>query len=145
MNKAEINYIMDIAKLTAKRSSAVRLQVGAVVLDKDDNYVASGYNGTIRGYKTNYNGKVDETGNIITDPTLTVHAECNVIAHAARRGISLNGGTVFCTHSPCTMCTMLMIQSGIKKVVYAELHHSFVDTENLYGDYIKLTKWSDSP
>jgi dCMP deaminase len=170
---AEIDFLMGVAELAATRSSARRLQVGAVVTDSNLNIVASGYNGTVRGFHTNdcekkvYHSSetmsfgtpwVDKTiypfsvkvhqgdeyedhYRLVTDEAITIHAEQNLIAHAARRGISIDGGTVVLTHSPSTKCASLLIQCGNKEIVYNSKHRSFDETNSLYGNYIKLTQF----
>lgn len=146
MNIKDKQFMMDIAARASLDSHAVRLKVGGVVTDANGNFVASAYNGTVRGFETNICEKniVDGDGKIqlVTDESITVHAEQNLITHAARRGISINGGTAFLTHSPCTKCTSLLIQCGIKEIIYDQQHRSFDETTELYGRYVKLTKWS---
>lgn len=160
MSKKDIQLMMDIAVRAAKNSSAVRLKVGGVVTDVRGNLVASGYNGTVRGFHTNvcevkvYESFCEDVADfpyqdglgkyrLVTDENITIHAEQNLIAHAARRGVSIDAGVVFLTHSPCTKCTSLLLQCGIREIVYNELHHSFDETTELYGRYIKLTKWGN--
>jgi dCMP deaminase len=141
----EVDFLMGVAELAATRSSARRLQVGAVVTDSSLNIVASGYNGTVRGFHTN-DCEFEQYSDyacgpvLVTDENITIHAEQNLITHAARRGISIDGGTVVLTHSPCTKCTSLLIQCGIKEIVYNSKHRSFDETNSLYGNYIKLTQ-----
>jgi dCMP deaminase len=167
----EIDFLMGVAELAATRSAAKRLQVGAVVTDSSLNIVASGYNGTVRGFHTNdcetkifhrdeipwsfgdspvdkniYPYSADSYTHpdyrLVTDESITIHAEQNLIAHAARRGISIDGGTVVLTHSPCAKCAALLIQCGIKEIVYNSKHRSFDETNSLYGNYIKLTQYA---
>ena len=79
---------------------------------------------------------------LVTKPD-TIHAEPNLIAHAARRGISIDGGTVFLTHSPCMPCAALMIQAGIKEVYFLEEHRSYQETQAKYSNlFRKLEKWT---
>jgi dCMP deaminase len=160
VKKAEQEFLLDIAKLAAERSTAVRLKVGAVVADSFGNLIASGYNGSIIGGDNNLEYKVyapargpqqpsaeynftDTKGpyKLVTKDS-TIHAEQNLIAHAARRGISINNGTIFVTHSPCEKCTTLMIQCGIVEVVYIDEHRSFKQVSEEYGNRITLTKWN---
>lgn len=165
MKTEEQRFLLEVARLASARSTGVRLKVGAVVADYAGNLIATGYNGSIRGgdncleYKV-YAGEHDRGMNL--DPTTdynmydrlgwyklvtkdsTIHAEQNLIAHAARRGISINGCTVFVTHSPCEKCTTLMIQSGISEVVYIDEHRSLAGVSKEYGSRIKLTKWNNN-
>lgn len=140
INQAELDYLMGVAKLTASRSKAIRLQVGAVVTDSKFNAVAAGFNGTVRGYHTN-NCEHMVDGQLVTDDRLTIHAEQNAIAHAARRGISIDGGIAVLTHSGCCKCTSLLIQCGITEIVHNTEHRSFEEVNDLYGKYIRLRKY----
>lgn len=160
MKRSEEQFLMDVAKLSGARSKAIRLKVGAVVTDREGNFVATGYNGGIRGLENEQLEKrvyqCDETnplqdscypyddslGNyrLVTDENIVIHAEQNVLMHAARRGISIDGGSVFVTHSPCSKCTGLMIQAGIKEVIYNETYRLHDEVEDQYGHYIKFRK-----
>lgn len=163
MKTEEKRFLLEVAKLAAARSTGVRLKVGAVVADAMGNLIATGYNGSIRGgdncleYKvyapknsvdTGPNQEYDSYDGLswykLVTKDSTIHAEQNLIAHAARRGVSINGCKVFVTHSPCEKCTTLMIQSGISEVVYIDEHRSLADVSEEYGSRIKLTKWSNS-
>lgn len=159
MKHSDEKFLMDVALLAADRSKALRLQVGAVVTDANGDMIATGYNGGIRGLKDEvlekkiyfhnelgdldkYNYQ-DENGlfRLETDETVTIHAEMNVLMHAARRGISVNNGTVFVTHSPCAKCTSLMIQAGIKEVVYNAEYRLHDEVSAQYGEYIRFRKF----
>ena len=155
MKTNEKEFLLDIARLAANRSHAVRLKVGAVVSDTSGNIIAAGFNGTIKGFHTNscevknYQSDspthIDKDGigyALVTDEATTIHAEQNLISHAARRGISINGGIVFSTHSPCAKCCSLLIQCGISEMIFLEEHRSFDAVQSLYGSYIKLIKWN---
>ena len=162
MKQKDKKFMMDIAARASEDSHAVRLKVGGVVTDARGNFVASGYNGTVRGFHTNdceikvhdslkaarpeYVYPYEDSYGVfrlVTDEAITIHAEQNLIAHAARRGVSIDGGTVFLTHSPCTKCTSLLIQCGIAEVVFKEKHKTYDESESLYEKYIKLTQWSE--
>ena len=103
---------MDIALLISKRSTCTRRQVGAIAV-KDNRTIASGYNGVLPGWDPSTG--LDEEGN-----SKTVHAEANLIAYSAKQGIALEGSTIYLTLSPCEKCAELLIQSGIKEVVFLE-------------------------
>jgi len=111
MHKFDILY-MDIAKRIAEMSFSSRSKVGCVIV-KGDNIIAFGWNGMPRGYPNEC-----ETNNITHDEV--IHAEENAICKAARQGIPLNGATLYITLSPCQHCSKLILQSGIKKVIYLE-------------------------
>lgn len=154
MKIEEKQFLLEVAKLAAKRSHAIRLKVGAVVSDAEGNLIATGFNGTVRGYDNDAGEfreydvgpftHTDGRGNpyrVTTDHDMMIHAEQNLVAHAARRGISIRNGTVLGTHSPCMKCCSLLIQCGIVEMIFSEKHHSFSDVEATYGRYITLTHW----
>ena len=108
---------MEVAESFAKLSSAVRLQVGAIVV-KDDRIVSIGYNGMPTGWDN-----CCEDENNKSKPEV-LHAETNAIAKLARSGESGLGATLFVTHAPCIDCAKLIYQSGITTVYYAEEYRS---------------------
>jgi len=109
MNKLDTVFI-NIAKETSTLSHCVRSKVGAVLV-KDGNIISFGYNGTPAGMD-NACEKND-----VTLPHV-IHAECNSILKAAKTGNSVDGSTLYLTLSPCLDCSKLILQSGIKRVVY---------------------------
>jgi dCMP deaminase len=107
-----LDLYKDVVKLLANASKDKRLKVGAILL-KDGRIVATGYNGQIRGQP---HDPIMQDGHDIS----TVHSEMNIIAFCSKQGISTNDCMMLTTHSPCQICTKLMIQAGIKKVYYIE-------------------------
>ena len=154
MNKSHLNILMNMAFGAASRSKAERKKVGFVLVDANDSVIDYGYNGSVRGHEidvpefrvrnTQCPTNHDEEGPYepVTDESMMIHAEWNAIAHAARRGISTQGGSGVGTLSPCMKCTGLLIQCGLKEVIYDDEHRSFSEVEKTYGRYIKLTKWN---
>ena len=113
---------MKTARLFAEHSSAVRKQVGAVIV-KDDRIISIGYNGMPSGWDNdceNYFG-LDLKGNptLVTKPEV-LHAESNAIAKLAKSTESGDGASMFITCSPCIDCAKMIYQSGIKEVFYGE-------------------------
>lgn len=102
-----------IALLFAKRSTCKRGQVGAVAV-KDNRIIASGYNGSPSGLPHCNN----DSCNLEAGCLNTIHAEANLIAFAARAGISLEGSILYCTHAPCKKCAELIVQAGFGQVKY---------------------------
>ena len=102
-----------MAKIWAENSYCIRRQVGALLV-KDKMIISDGYNGTPAGFE---NICEDEDGK--TKPYV-LHAEANAISKIAKSGNSSNGATLYVTTSPCIECAKLIIQAGIKRVVYAE-------------------------
>ena len=125
-------YFMEIANVVAKRSNCSRRHVAAVIV-KDRHILSSGYNGTPHGTKNCFEGGCPRcSGKVASgthlDECLCVHAEQNAICQAARYGINVADSTIYITLSPCLTCTKLIINAGIKEVVYAGDYTNFVDT-----------------
>ena len=106
---------LEITKTIANQSYAKRLQVGAIVV-KDNSIVSYGFNGNLPTLE-NVCESVKEDGTMETLPTVC-HAEMNSISKAAKSTVSIEGATMYCTHSACFECAKLVIQSGIKRFVY---------------------------
>lgn len=102
-----------MARIWAENSYCKRRQVGALVV-KDKMIISDGYNGTPSGFEN-----VCEDANGITKPYV-LHAEANAITKLARSGNNSDGSTLYVTASPCIECAKLIIQSGIRRVVYGE-------------------------
>ena len=104
---------LDMARIWAQNSYCQRRQVGALVV-KDGMIISDGYNGTPSGFEN-----VCEDDNNVTKPYV-LHAEANAITKLARSSNNSEGATIYITASPCIECAKLIIQSGIKRVVYGE-------------------------
>ena len=111
-NKFDLSYL-EMAQVWAKNSYCKRKQVGALIV-KDRMIISDGYNGTPSGFE---NVCEDEIG--ATKPYV-LHAEANAITKVAKSGNSSEGSTLYVTASPCLECSKLIIQAGIKRVVYHE-------------------------
>ena len=112
MNKFDDKYLR-MAAIWAQNSYCKRRQVGALIV-KDRMIISDGYNGTLSGFE---NVCEDESG--VTKPYV-LHAEANAITKVAKSGNSSEGATLYITASPCIECAKLIIQSGIKRVVYSD-------------------------
>ena len=112
MGKFDDKY-MDMAAIWASNSYCKRRQVGALLV-KDRMIISDGYNGTPSGFEN-----VCEDENGVTKPYV-LHAEANAITKVAKSGNSSAGATLYVTASPCMECSKLIIQSGIKRVVYRD-------------------------
>jgi dCMP deaminase len=104
---------LEMARIWAKNSYCTRRQVGALVV-KNNMIISDGYNGTPSGFEN-----VCEDDNGITKPYV-LHAEANAITKLARSNNNSEGATIYITASPCIECAKLIIQAGIKRVVYGE-------------------------
>ncbi|MBN1295905.1 cytidine/deoxycytidylate deaminase family protein [bacterium] len=118
-------YFMEIVFLIARRSTCLRRHVGAVIV-KDNQILATGYNGVPTGipHCEDQGGCLREILHVPSgqrhELCRGLHAEQNAIIQAAVHGSSIRGGTLYCTTMPCIVCTKMIINAGIKKVVYAE-------------------------
>ena len=115
-------YFIAIAMMAATRSTCLRRQVGAVIT-RDRQIVSTGYNGapsnTAHCLET---GCLRESLGVPSGERQEMcrgsHAESNAIAQAARMGIATDGATIYCTHEPCSLCTKVILNSGIVRVIY---------------------------
>ena len=132
MKQKFIEAYMDVAERFAQLSSAVRLQVGAIVV-KDDRIISIGYNGMPSGWDNcceTYIGSFPEREGTPRDSSLyktkpeVIHAESNAISKLARGTESGEGATMFVTHQPCIDCAKLIYQSGIATVYYKNEYRS---------------------
>ena len=109
-HKLDLRYLR-MAQIWAENSYCKRRQVGALVV-KDKMIISDGYNGTPSGFEN-----VCEDDNNLTKPYV-LHAEANAITKLARSSNNSDGSTLYVTASPCIECAKLIIQSGIRQVVY---------------------------
>ena len=110
MEKFDQRYL-EMAGIWARNSYCKRRQVGALIV-KDKMIISDGYNGTPSGFEN-----ICEDENGVTKPYV-LHAEANAITKVAKSGNSSEGATFYVTASPCLECSKLIIQAGIKRVVY---------------------------
>ena len=112
MDKFDRRYL-EMASVWARNSYCKRRQVGALLV-KDRMIISDGYNGTPSGFENQC-----EDVNGVTKPYV-LHAEANAITKVAKSGNNSAGATLYITDSPCMECAKLIIQSGIRRVVYAD-------------------------
>ena len=107
-------YFLQIAEKVSSRATCDRLHVGAVIV-KNKNILSTGYNGSISGTP-----HCDDAGHLLVGGhcVRTVHAEANAIVQAARNGVCVDGATIYATFLPCWNCFKLIINAGIKRIVY---------------------------
>ncbi|GAM10026.1 deoxycytidylate deaminase [Geobacter sp. OR-1] len=115
-------YFMEITHLVAKRSTCLRRQVGAVLV-KDRNILATGYNGAPSGVAHCLDvGCLREQMGVPSgerhELCRGLHAEQNAIIQAAKHGTSIEGATLYSTTMPCIICSKMVINAGIKRIVY---------------------------
>ena len=118
---------MELAQLVASWSSCYQLnrQVGAVIV-KDKRILTTGYNGASSGIMSCKDKgeclrkKLNIPSGTRAELCYAVHAEQNAIVQAAKLGVSVEGATIYVTHQPCSICAKMIINSGIKRIVYKE-------------------------
>ena len=112
----DIRYLK-MARVWAENSYCVRRQVGALLV-KDKMIISDGYNGTPSGFEN-----ICENDMGVTKPYV-LHAEANAITKVAKSANNCDGATLYVTTSPCMECSKLIIQAGIKRVVFSEKYHN---------------------
>lgn len=115
-------YFMNIAKVVASRSNCMKRHVAAVIV-KDKRIISTGYNGTPRGIRNCSEGGCPRCnqfadGGTRLDECLCSHGEENAIVQAAYHGICIKGAILYTTFAPCLMCTKMIINAGLKEVIY---------------------------
>lgn len=113
---------MQMAQVVAGRSTCLRRQVGAVIV-KDKQILSTGYNGSPSGLshcaQTGcLRQKLGIPSGERTEICRAVHAEQNALIQAAKHGVSIDGADIYTTVQPCVLCTKLIINAGIKRVIY---------------------------
>ena len=135
--KFDLRYIQ-MARIWARNSYCKRRQVGALLV-KDRMIISDGYNGTPSGFE---NDCEDENGQ---SKPYVLHAEANAITKVAKSNNSSDGATLYITDSPCMDCAKLIIQAGIKRVVYGDDYRITDGIELLEKAGIEIVKISDVP
>lgn len=120
MERSEKNHLLDLrylrmARIWSENSYCRRRKVGALLV-KEKMIISDGYNGTPSGFPN-----VCENEDDVTYPYV-LHAEANAITKVARSNNSSEGSTLYVTASPCIECAKLIIQAGIKRIVFSELY-----------------------
>jgi dCMP deaminase len=131
-------YFMDIAHAVAKRGNCVRRRVAAVAV-KDNRIISTGYNGTPRGVKNCFEGGCPRcaseapSGADLGD-CICSHAEENAITQATYHGIATRDATLYSTLSPCLLCAKMIINAGIREVVYEDEYEFNKQTRALFRE-----------
>ena len=134
---------MQMAQLTAQRSTCLRRKVGAVIV-KDKHIIATGYNGAPRGLKhcVELGGCLREKLKIPSgqrhELCRALHAEQNAIIQAATLGQSIEDGTIYITHQPCAICAKMIINAGLKRIVVKEGYPDDLSVEILDEAGLKI-------
>lgn len=130
-------YFMEIARAVAKRSTCDRGRVSCVIA-RDKQILVTGYAGAPKGLP-----HCDEVGHLIKTVThengeqtqhcmRTCHAEQNAIVQAAKIGVAIDGGTLYCKMTPCAACAKMIINAGIKRIVCEKHYRVAAESEELF-------------
>ena len=132
-------YFMEIASTVAKRATCDRGRSGCIIV-KNRQILVTGYVGSPRGLPHCddvghlFKKTIHEDGSVTNHCVRTVHAEQNAITQAARLGIALEGGTLYCRMTPCRTCAMLIINCGIERVVCEFKYHTGAESEAMFKE-----------
>jgi dCMP deaminase len=142
-------YFMEIAHTVSKRATCDRGRSGCVIV-KDKQILVTGYVGSPNGLPHcddighQMKKMLHEDGTVSEHCVRTVHAEQNAICQAAKRGIALDGSTLYCRMTPCRVCAMLIINCGIKRVVCEKKYHAGAESEEMFATAgVKLEFFSE--
>ncbi len=131
-------YFMNIAHVVKSRGNCVRRKVAAIVV-KDHRVISTGYNGTPRGVQNCFEGGCERCAGDTPSgeglgECICSHAEENAITQAAYHGIAVREASLYCTLSPCLMCAKMIVNSGIKEVIYDEEYCFTEQTRALFAE-----------
>ena len=134
-------YFLAITRAVATRATCSRRSVGAVIV-KDKRILSTGYNGAPIGMRhCDHSSGGDMVNGHCARST---HAEQNAIVQAARHGISIAGGTMYCTDHPCLTCAKLAINAGLVRVVYEELYPDELAAQMLAEAGVQLERMTET-
>lgn len=150
MDKWDKRFV-EMAKLVGSWSSCYQQNrhVGAVIV-KDKRILATGYNGAPSSVKSCVEKgeclrrKLDIPSGTRHELCYAVHAEQNAVCQAAKMGISLEGATIYVTHQPCTICTKIIINAGIKKLIYVEGYPDEFSMQILSESGVEVVKYEEN-
>ncbi len=140
-------YFMEITRIVARRSTCLRRSVGAVLV-KDRNILATGYNGAPSGVahclevgclRDRMGVQSGERHELCRG----LHAEQNAIIQAAKHGTSINGATLYCTTMPCVICSKVLINAGIQRIVFSEGYPDCLAGEMIEEAGIETVRFDD--
>ena len=139
-------YFMEIACLVARRSTCLRRRVGAVMV-KGKNILATGYNGTPSGIThCEQVGCLRQQLNVPSgerhELCRGLHAEQNAIIQAAKHGINIADATLYCTNSPCIICSKMLINAGVQRIIYQEGYPDLLSMEMLAESGVEVLEFS---
>jgi dCMP deaminase len=138
-------YFMDMTHLVKARGTCPRRRVGAVIV-KDKRVLTTGYNGAPRNFPHPVDvgclrDELQIPKGMMADICPCLHAEQNAILQAATTGVSIEGGDLFCTTQPCTQCSRMLANCGIRRVVFEEEYPDPLATGILTTAGVELWRW----
>jgi len=139
---------MEMAALTAQRSTCLRRHVGAIIV-KDKHIVATGYNGAPKGIKhcSERDGCIRQKMNVPSgerhELCMALHAEQNAIIQAATLGQSIEKATIYITHQPCVICAKMIINAQIRRIVVREGYPDQLSVDILGEAGLKIVMLGD--
>lgn len=138
-------YFMEMASVVSKRSTCLRRKVGAILV-KDRHILSTGYNGAPKGFR-----HCIDVGCVRQDMDIRsgerhelcrgLHAEQNAIIQAAVFGISISGSVLYCTNTPCVVCVKMLINAGVKEIIYAGDYPDELAKKMLEESHIKIKRF----
>ncbi|RLF29900.1 MAG: cytidine deaminase [Thermoplasmata archaeon] len=138
-------YFMEMAHVVAKRSTCLRRKVGAILV-KDKHILSTGYNGAPKGLK--HCSEVGCLREKLRVPSgqrhelcRGLHAEQNAIIQAAVFGVSIEGSTLYCTNAPCVVCAKMLINAGVREIVFSGDYPDDLAKKMLEESNIKIKKF----
>jgi dCMP deaminase len=139
------SYFMEIAEIVSKRSTCLRRKVGAVIV-KDKRILSTGYNGAPMGLthcrdKGCLREKLNVSSGERHELCRGLHAEQNAIIQAAYHGVRIEGGVLYSTHLPCSICMKMLINAGIRSIIYKEGYPDDLSLELISEAEVELKKF----
>jgi len=140
-------YFMQMAELVSTRSTCLRRKVGAVIV-KEKRVLSTGYNGAPRGLKHCEEVGCVRLNNHIESGTRHelcrgVHAEQNAVIQAAYFGVSIKDSTIYTTNYPCVLCTKILLNAGIREIIYKEEYIDPLSKEILSETDVLVRKYQE--
>jgi dCMP deaminase len=137
-------YFMSITEVISQRATCVKRKVGAIIV-KENQILSTGYNGAPKGL-----AHCEKVGCMRKDLNIPsgerhelcrgLHAEQNAIIQAAWHGVKIEGGTMYCTYQPCLICVKMMLNAGIKELIYRGLYPDKLAADMLKESKMKVRK-----
>jgi dCMP deaminase len=147
LNKWDHRF-MEMARLVASWSSCFQPSraIGAVIV-KDKRVMTTGYNGAPAGVRTCkergecMRRRLDIPSGTRTELCYAIHAEQNAVVQAAKLGVSIDGGTCYCTHQPCSVCARILANAGIRRIVFEQGYPDDFALQILNEAGVVLERW----